>query len=147
MFPDIKSISLLYMTIVPVIVFRTAYMTSSVTLCAIITWIHMLFPFLMLYKPYTASSSLDILPWLKPGDSGIITNIACLNSRSYKFSPQWTMPCPSLFYAKNILLPSRSIFIDAFLSLLCILPHLGQVHFLIVRFLVSVFRYPQSEHS
>ncbi len=39
-------------------------------------------------------SELTYSPWLKPGDSGIITNLACLNSRSYEFSPQWTMPCP-----------------------------------------------------
>ena len=92
------------------------------------------------------SRLVDILSTAKARGFWDISEPCLQNSRSYEFSPQWTMPCP-LFYAKNIRLPSRSIFIDAFLSLLCILPHLGQVQFLIFRFLVSVFRYPHSEHS
>ena len=54
---------------------------------------------------------------------------------------------PIIFYAENILFPSRSIFIAAFLSLSSVLPHLGQVHSLNFRFLISMFWYPHLEHS
>lgn len=88
---------------------------------------------------YDGYGDLDILPTAKAGGFWDISEPCLQNSRSYEFSPQWTMPCPSFFYEKNIRFPSRSIFIEAFLSLLCVLPHLGQVHSLIFRFLVSVF--------
>ena len=41
---------------------------------------------------------LDTLPTAKAGDSGIITSLAYKNSRSYWLSPQWTVPCPYIFY-------------------------------------------------
>ena len=65
MFPDIKSISLPCMLLVPLIVLFAVSMTGCMTFTTIITWIHVLFPFLVFHKPYTASSSLDILPMAK----------------------------------------------------------------------------------
>ena len=94
-----------------------------------------------------ASLLLTYSPWLKPGDSGIITNLACLNSRSYEFSPQWTMPCPHQIQAKNNLSPSDFMFMAAFLSRLWTAPHSGQIHVLTFRFFISLFWQPQQEHN
>ena len=44
---------------------------------------------------------LTYSPRLKPGDSGILANLACQNDRSYEFSPQWTMPCPYIFMRRK----------------------------------------------
>ena len=50
------------------------------------------------------------------------------------------------FYAIR-LNPSSSIFFAALISLSCVVPQTGHTHSLTDRFFVSVFWYPQTEHS
>ena len=52
-------------------------------------------------SPYMDFALLTYSPRLKPGDSGILANLACRNGRSYEFSPQWTMPCPYIFMQRR----------------------------------------------